>query len=217
MTTTAITNAERVAAVPARRERYLELAIHIRAAKVTDRGARNSRQRNSVPIHAANHMPHTRTRNRKISQLGIRLMGSASVGRLIIGSHRLPLTSCTASTEMNASAAYPVAALIRLLCLSRPMKPFALRSKASSYTIQSASHHDTLPDTRKTAFGAPRRIRTFDLPLRRGPRYPAAPSGRKHRTMRSNIVSPGPCRCQLNTIGSFAKTPDGGHVNNIPW
>ena len=42
------------------------------------------------------------------------------------------------------------------------MKPFTLRSKASSYTIQSAAHHDTLPDTRKTAFGAPRRILTLE-------------------------------------------------------
>ena len=38
-----------------------------------------------------------------------------------------------------------------------------------------------MSDTDRAKYGAPERIRTSDLPLRRGPRYPAVPPGRKTR------------------------------------
>jgi hypothetical protein len=48
--------------------------------------------------------------------------------------------------------------------------------------------------------GAPTRIRTWDLPLRRGPRYPAVPSGRVVRGAR--LYSAALLRVLMSTIAA---------------
>ena len=69
----------------------------------------------------------------------------------------------------------------------RSFGPPSLRSGAQNclwqFSRTGGSHLPSRPPNKKTPargvflFGAPERIRTSDLPLRRGPRYPAVPPG----------------------------------------
>lgn len=62
-------------------------------------------------------------------------------------------------------------------------------------------YQNTQPMAGCFGIGAPERIRTSDLPLRRGPRYPAVPPGRMHK--RQILLAMPPPRKSYFTRGSL--------------